>query len=131
MSGWEEVRGYFERAAVVHLATLMADGAPHSVPVWADAVDGGIAFFTVAGSLKDRNLQRDPRAAVSVTRPDQPLDMAVVRGTVITRLEGAEAMTVVDRISHAYTGADYPERSGFVAYLLRPDRAWGNDYTDD
>lgn len=129
MATFEEVRPYFERAAVVHLATIMPDGSPHSVPVWVGVEGDELAVFMIADSRKDRNLQRDPRAALSVTRPDEPLDMATVRGVVSRRIEGEEAMAVVDRISEAYTGAPYAERSGFVAFLIRPQTSWATDYT--
>jgi PPOX class probable F420-dependent enzyme len=129
MASFEKVRPYFERAAVVHLATIMPDGSPHSVPVWVGVEGDELAVFMIADSRKDQNLQRDPRAALSVTRPDEPLDMATVRGVVSRRLEGDEAMAVVDRIAEAYTGAPYVERSGFVAYLIRPQISWANDYT--
>jgi len=54
----------------------------------------------LTGSLKDRNLQRDPRVAVSVTGPRNPLDMATVRGRAVRRLTGDDALPIVDRIAH-------------------------------
>jgi PPOX class probable F420-dependent enzyme len=129
MASFEKVRPYFERAAVVHLATLMPDGSPHSVPVWVGVEGDELAVFMIEGSRKDENLQRDPRAALSVTRPDEPLDMATVRGVVSRRIVGDEAMVIVDRISEAYTGAPYEERSGFAVFLIRPQTSWANDYT--
>ena len=130
MTSWESVRPYFGRGAVAHLATLLADGAPHVVPVWIGVEGDRLAVFMAEDSLKDRNLQRDPRFALSATNPDEPLDMATVRGRAVERLTGEEAMAVVDRIAHLYTGEPYDIRSGMTAFLLAPDRAWANDYTD-
>jgi len=31
---YSEIKALFDRANFVHLATLMADGSPQSVPVW-------------------------------------------------------------------------------------------------
>jgi PPOX class probable F420-dependent enzyme len=129
MSSWESVRPYFERAAVVHVATLLPDGAPHSVPVWVGVEGDRLAFFMEEDSLKDRNLRRDPRVALSVTRPDQPLDMATVRGRAVERLTGDAAMEVVDRIAQAYTGGPYDIRSGMTVFLIEADRHWANDYS--
>jgi PPOX class probable F420-dependent enzyme len=129
MSDWESTRPYFERAAVAHVATLMPDGSPHSVPVWVGVEGDHLALFMVAGSRKDRNLQRDPRIAISVTRPDEALDMAFVRGEVIRRLEGDEAMVIVDRIAEKYTGAPYELRDGMAAYLVHPATCWAQDYS--
>lgn len=127
--GWQGVRRYFETTALGHLATLLPDGAPHSVPVWTGVEGDRLAFFTETGSRKDRNLQRDPRVAVSVTAPDQPLDMAFVRGRVAHRIEGDEALEIVDRIATLYTGAPYELRSGFTAFLVDPEVSWANDYS--
>jgi nitroimidazol reductase NimA-like FMN-containing flavoprotein (pyridoxamine 5'-phosphate oxidase superfamily) len=57
----EHVRPFFEGANYAHLATLMPDGEPHSVPVCVSLEGGRIAFLTPPGSLKVRNLERDPR----------------------------------------------------------------------
>jgi PPOX class probable F420-dependent enzyme len=130
MATWESTSHHFERAAVAHIATLLPDGAPHSVPVWVGVEGEHAAVFMIAGSRKDENLQRDPRVAISVTNPAEPLDMATLRGSAVRRLEGEEAMAVVDRISEKYTGGPYEEREGFVAFLIRPERSWSNDYTE-
>lgn len=129
MTSWENVRPYFERAAVAHVATLLPDGGPHSVPVWVGVEGDRLAFFMEEDSLKDRNLQRDPRVAFSTTRPDEPLDMATVRGRAVERLTGDAAMEVVDRIARAYTGQQYDIRSGMTVFLIEPDRHWANDYS--
>ena len=129
MTGWTDARPYFERVAVAHAATLLPDGAPHSVPVWVGVEGEQLAIFTLEGSPKDTNLQRDPRIALSITDPEQPLSMAAVRGRATRRLDGVAAMEVVDRVSAKYTGEPYPVRSGYVAYLVEPERAWARDYS--
>ncbi|GGH36520.1 TIGR03618 family F420-dependent PPOX class oxidoreductase [Microbacterium album] len=128
---WSSVRRYFETDAVAHVATLMPDGAPHSVPVWVGVEGEGLAIFMLAGSRKDRNLQRDPRVALSVTSPGSDLDMAFVRGRAVARIEGDDAMPLVDRIARAYTGDPYPIRAGLAAYLIEPAVCWARDYTED
>jgi PPOX class probable F420-dependent enzyme len=126
---WAEVRGYFEGDAVAHVATLMPDGAPHSVPVWVGVDGDRLVFFMEAGSWKDRNLSADPRVAFSVTAPGNPLDMAFVRGRAVERLEGEAAMVHVDRLARKYTGSDYGLREGMVAYLVEPEVAWARDHS--
>ncbi|WP_235008191.1 pyridoxamine 5'-phosphate oxidase family protein [Microbacterium timonense] len=127
---WSEVRRYFENAAIVHLATLMPDGAPHSVPVWASVHENGIAVFMETGSRKDKNLLADPRAALSVTDPANALDMAFVRGRAVRRIEGADALPIVDRISREYTGDAYPLRTGLVSYVIQPEVSWSRDHSE-
>lgn len=126
-----DIRHYFESTAPAHIATLMPDGAPHVVPVWVGVEGDRLAFFSETGSRKDRNVQRDDRVAASVTAPDQPLDMAFVRGRAVERLEGDAAMEVVDRIARVYTGTDYDVRSGLVVFLVEPEVCWSHDYSAD
>jgi PPOX class probable F420-dependent enzyme len=124
----EDVRALFEGPNIGHLATTLPSGDPHSVPVWVGIEGDRIAFQTGPGSRKARNLDRDPRLAISITRADQPYEMAHVRGRVAARLEGDEAFEVIDRISHKYTGQPYPLRSDRVVFLVEPERAWAQKF---
>ena len=123
-----DVRALFEGANIGHVATTLPSGAPHSVPVWVGIEDGRIAFLTGPGSRKARNLDRDPRLAISITRHDQPYEMAHVRGRVAERVEGDEAFEVIDRLAHKYTGQPYPLRSDRVVFLVEPERAWAQKF---
>ncbi|HEV2691159.1 MAG TPA: pyridoxamine 5'-phosphate oxidase family protein, partial [Bryobacteraceae bacterium] len=49
----------------VHLATLMPDGSPQSVPIWVGREENRIIVCTGEGSLKARNTLRDARVALS------------------------------------------------------------------
>jgi PPOX class probable F420-dependent enzyme len=106
----------------VHLATVLPDGSPHSIPVWAILEDGRIAFFTQATSRKARNLATDPRVALSLVDEENPYRNAQVRGRVVETVEGDAALEVIDRISQHYTGEPFPMRSG-VVYWIEPERA--------
>ena len=58
--------------------------------------------------MKDRNIRRDPRVAVSVTDPENPYLSLMIRGRVskITN-EGADAH--IDKMAKKYMGVDeYP-----------------------
>jgi len=50
-----------------------------------------VATLTSPGSRKARNLERDPRIAISITDRNQPHAMAQIRGRVIERTEGDTA----------------------------------------
>lgn len=115
------VEELFSAANFAHLATALPDGSPHTVPVWAGVHDGRIAFFTQPASRKARNLAHDPRAAISVVDRDNPYRSAWVRGRVDRTLEGDAALEVIDAISHRYTRAPFPMRSG-VVFLIAPER---------
>jgi PPOX class probable F420-dependent enzyme len=113
-----EVRRFFEDANYAHIATLLPDGAPHSVPVWVGLEGDTVSILTSANSRKGRNLDRDPRVAISVTDRHQPYATALVRGRVIERVEGDAAWEIIDRMSHNYTGQPYAPRTDRVVYLI-------------
>jgi len=105
-----EVRELFEGANFAHLATLMPDGAPHSVALWAGLEGDHIVFFTQEGSLKANNMARDPRVAISITDHDDPYQTAQLRGAVV-EVRGAEAAhELADRLALRYTGEPFPFR---------------------
>jgi PPOX class probable F420-dependent enzyme len=120
----DDVRALFAGPNYAHVATLMPEGGPHSVPVWVGIEAGRIVFMTSPRSRKARNLEHDARLAISVTAHDQPFTMAGVRGRVAERLEGDAAWEVIDRISHKYIGGPYPLRTDRVVYLVEPEHAW-------
>ncbi len=124
----DEVRVLFEGANYAHVATVLPDGSPHSVPVWVGLEDGRIAFLTAPGARKARNVERDPRVAISITDASQPFTMAEVRGRVVERLEEDAAFEVIDRISHKYIGQPYPVRTDRVVYLVEAELAWARAY---
>lgn len=131
-NGWGPVAHHFSTDAVAHLATLNKDGGPHVVPLWVDRLgESDLAFFTIAGSRKDRNVTRDPRVSISVTAPDNAYVMATMRGRVVERLEGEAAWPVVDQISRVYTGESYARDTPMVAFVIRPDHWWANDFSDE
>jgi PPOX class probable F420-dependent enzyme len=105
-----------------HLASLLPDGSPHSVPIWVGVEDGRIAFFTGAESRKARNLERDGRVAISITDDRNPYRSAWIRGRIVDRFTGHRANAIVDRISMRYTGQPFPMRDRLVL-LIEPDRA--------
>jgi PPOX class probable F420-dependent enzyme len=105
-----------------HLASLLPDGSPHSVPVWVGVEDGRIAFFTGESSRKARNLERDGRVALSVTDDRNPYRSAWIRGRIVERFTGDRANAIVDRISTRYTGQPFPMRDRLVL-LIEPERA--------
>jgi PPOX class probable F420-dependent enzyme len=124
----DDVRVLFDGANLAHVATLMPDGSPHSVPLWVGIESGRIAFLTGPGARKARNLEGDPRVSISVTDTDQPTTMAQVRGSVCERLEGDAAWEVIDRISHKYVGQPYPRAEDRVVFLVEPERAWAQAF---
>lgn len=115
-----EVRELLGGRNMAHIATLMADGAPHVSPVWIEIEGGRLAVFTQETNLKARNVRRDPRVAVSICDEVNPYRAALIRGRVVGEVEGEAALAIMDRMSNRYVGHDFPARSGF-AFLIEPD----------
>ena len=124
----EPVRRLIDGANYAHLATLMPSGAPHSVPMWVGLEDGHIAVMTSPNSRKARNLERDPRVALSITDHDRPFVMATVRGRVTERVDGDRGWAIIDRLSQKYIGQPYPLRTDRVIYLIEPEHARAATY---
>ncbi len=119
------IRALLDGPNTAHVATVLPDGGPHSVPVWVGLEGDRIAILTSLGSRKARNIERDPRVAISVTKRDQPFVMATVRGRVTECVEGDAAWTIIDRISEKYTGQPYQMRTDRVVFMIEPEHAWG------
>jgi PPOX class probable F420-dependent enzyme len=119
-----DVRSLVEGKNVAHLATLLPDGSPHSVPVWVDMEGDRVVFMTDPRSVKGRNVARDPRVALSLTAADQPNVMASIRGRVVETIDGDAGWAIVDRLCEQYLGMPYPLREDRVAYVVEPERAF-------
>ena len=105
------------------LADLMEDGAPHVSPVWVDASDGQVLVNTARGRVKERNVRRDPRIALTVVNAENPYDKVDIRGRVAETVDGAEAWDHIDALNRKYHRTDepYPRRPGEERLILRID----------
>lgn len=119
-----EVREFLATRCYVHLATLMADGSPQVSPVWAETDGDLIVVNSAAGRVKDKNIRRDARVALSATHPEDPFKALMIRGRVVkVTEEGAE--DGIDRLARKYIGGERYEwrRPGEVrvAYYIQPE----------
>jgi PPOX class probable F420-dependent enzyme len=117
-----EVRRVLDGTPIAHLATVLPDGAPHTVPLWIGVHGDKIVFLTGPGSRKARNLRRDPRVALSVIPADNPFQPVIVRGRVTEWLDGDAAWEIIDQISAKYTGAPYSREQERVVAVIEPER---------
>jgi len=119
----DDVRELFAARNYAHLATMGPKG-PTSVPIWIDVDGDRLFFFTQSGSRKAKNIADDPRVALSIVDRDDPYRQADVRGRVVERLDGEEALAAMDRLSQKYIGAPFPMRTPeTVAFLVEVDKA--------
>ena len=90
-----------------YIATVMPDGSPQLTQTWVDTDGEHIVINTVQGFQKDKNVQRDPRVAVTVSDPANPARYFGIRGRVVnaTTEGGAEH---IETLSQRYLGGPYP-----------------------
>lgn len=116
------VRRVLDGTPFAHLASVLPDGAPHTVPVWIGTYGDHIVFLTGPESRKARNLRRDPRVALSLTPPDNPFQPVIVRGRVVEWLEGDAAWAIVDQLAAKYIGRPYSRGEERVVAVIEPER---------
>src|SRR5208282_532558 len=95
----DEAKLLLDGANFAHLATLMPDGSPQSVPVWVGREGDRIIICTGENSLKGKNTRRDPRVAVSILDFTNPYEEVQIRGHVSERRPDPDLKTM-DPISH-------------------------------
>lgn len=106
-----------------HLATLMPDGSPQSTPVWVDLEGDLVLVNTVEGRQKARNLDREPRVALSVSDSSNPYRYIQIRGRVVEKThDGAEEH--IDLLAKKYMGHDRygGDKAGRVIYKIEPEK---------
>jgi PPOX class probable F420-dependent enzyme len=93
------------------VATLMKDGSPQITPTWIDYDGTSILINTAEGRVKQKNVTREPRVALSIVDHTNPYDMVTIRGKVIEQTNtGADEH--IDKLAKRYLGVDkYPFRS--------------------
>jgi PPOX class probable F420-dependent enzyme len=96
-----KVQKILQSKAFAHLATIRPDGSPQSSPMWF-LWDGEYIKFTHATNRKKyRNIQRDPRVAVSILDGDDPYTYAEFRG-VVERIEEDPGGAFYDTLAKHY-----------------------------
>jgi PPOX class probable F420-dependent enzyme len=65
----EPVAQLLRRKNFAYLSTLMKDGSPQVTPTWVDLDEDGnnILINTAEGRIKQKNVSRDPRVAISIS----------------------------------------------------------------
>ena len=106
------IREFFEGKNFAFLCSLMKDGSPHVTPTWVDVEDDNILINTALGRIKQTNISRDPRIALSIIYQDNQYEVVTVRGKVTEQITGDVAEKHIDRLARKYLNLDkYPRRS--------------------
>jgi PPOX class probable F420-dependent enzyme len=92
--------------ALCYVATVMPTGSPQLTQTWVDTDGEHVVINIVEGMQKARNFERDPRVAVAISDPANPVAFFQVRGRVVamTSEGGVES---IHALAHKYTGKPY------------------------
>ena len=124
----ERARRLIDEPNLAYLATINTDGSPQVSPVWIDRENGRVVVNTAAGRVKERNMRREPRVAISVANREDDYEKVDIRGRVVEIVEGEEAERHIDLMAKKYRGEDtYPwRRAGEprVVFKIEPKRIY-------
>ena len=119
-----------ESTALAHIATLGPRGEPQSSPVWFGWDGEFVLFSQTKTRQKYKNLGREPRLALSIVDPENPLRYLEIRG-LMDRIEEDPDLDFINSMSRRYLGKDkYPNhRPGDerVVVFVRPEHTTKKD----
>ncbi len=113
-----------DSTALAHVATVGPGGEPQNNPVWFGTENGSILFSQTKTRQKLKNVQREPRVALSIVDPANPYRYLEIRG-VVERVDEDPDKAFINAMAKKYLGQDvYPfnqpgdER---VVVVVRPE----------
>jgi PPOX class probable F420-dependent enzyme len=124
----KDLQRLFQGRNLAFISTLSKDGSPHITPMWADMEGDVILINTFVSSAKSKNIQKDPRIAISVVESNNPYNMVSIKGRVIDQTtEGADEH--LKKLAKRYLGIGKyyyrePNRKR-VILKIKPEKATG------
>ncbi|QLY30131.1 PPOX class F420-dependent oxidoreductase [Nocardia huaxiensis] len=114
----DRVRELLDGKNFAVVATLDANGAPHTSVVWIGREDDTVVFSSTVGRKKVRNLIRDGRVSLTVWDAANPYHTVDVVG--VAQIEPDPAKDLPKRLSHKYLEQDPPlEEAGVERVIVR------------
>lgn len=113
----DEAARFFRAPCYPTVTTILPDGSPQSSIIWTTVEDGRIAFSTIRGRRKTRNLERDPRVSLIAHDPSDPYSYVEVRGVV--EIEEDPTASLIDTLSRAYDDRPWTHRPGEERVIVR------------
>ena len=104
----EDLKAVIDASNFAHLVTLDPDGTPQATAMWIMRDRNRIVFNTAEGRRKWRNMNNDPRVAVSVSPAGKPYENWSIQGQV-AEMRTSDGVAVIDRLAQKYLGREkYP-----------------------
>lgn len=123
---WKEVVDRFAAARVYWVHTTGASGSPNASPVWGVELQGVLYFYTHSGTVKARNLEKNPLVVVHLESGE---DVLIVHGRFLYLGHPGQHPDVLELFDKKYDGQDErrflpsSDASFDILYCLEPDRA--------
>ena len=115
----------FQEKNLIFIATINPDGSPQLTPVWGNYTDNHILINTAEGRIKHKNVQKDPRVAVSVVDHDNALNMITIRGKVVEIIPDYD-YSHINELTKQYMGiTEYPfkkENEKRIIFKIEPKK---------
>ncbi|MBX3072031.1 MAG: PPOX class F420-dependent oxidoreductase [Thermomicrobiales bacterium] len=104
----EQYADLLDSTALAHVATIGPKGEPQVNPVWFGWDGSKIRFSQTTTRQKKKNIDREPRVALSIVDPTNPYRYLEVRGTVL-EIEDDPNNDFINAMAKKYMGVDeYP-----------------------
>jgi PPOX class probable F420-dependent enzyme len=105
------VEAIVRRPNAAVIASIRADGTPHTAATWYDWEDGRVLLNMDASRLRLRFLRRNPVVSLTVL-DDRSWYRHVTLVGRVDELRDDEGLRDIDRLALRYTGEPYPDREG-------------------
>lgn len=99
-------------ARTAKLATVRGDGRPHVAPIWYDLDGETFVFMTGEGTVKGKNMRREPRVSLCIDDEKPPFHFVIVEGTAELAEDDPDLLRWATRIGGRYMGEDRAEAFG-------------------
>src|SRR5581483_10138303 len=99
------------------------DGSPRNWVVWVGVEGDRILVCTDTSTWKAKDMQRDPRVALSVVDLENPYRMAAIQGRVVEVRPDTDN-AYMDAIARKYTSEAFPYHGPHrVCFVIEPEHA--------
>jgi PPOX class probable F420-dependent enzyme len=107
----EELLVLLRQPSICYIATSMADGSPQITQTWVDTDGKYVIINSVQGYVKMKNIERDPRVAVTISDPNNPSRYFQIRGRVVA-VTADGGVEHIETLARKYLGTAYPWYGG-------------------
>ncbi len=133
----QEMEDFLSEGNVARIATIKPDNSPHITPVWYLWENNQLLIAISKGSLKERNIRKNKKVAVTIDSNTAPNKGVIIEGTAEVEEELGEE--IERRICRRYLNAE--DLDEYIAYAhanwqsilirIRPEKIISWDYSKD